>query len=91
MQDLAGEEIGDGGEADMRVWPHVEPGARAERRRPHLVEKDERADIAPLGRGQRAPHLETADVALARHDHMLDRSTGHRSFSLRSRIVVALA
>ena len=44
--------------------------------RAHLVEEDEGADHLPPGRGQRAAHLEAAEVAGARHDHLLDGVAG---------------
>jgi hypothetical protein len=62
MEDLAVEQVGDGGEPDMRVRPHVEPLSGKELARPHLVEEDEGADHLPLLRGQGAAHLEAAHV-----------------------------
>ena len=73
MHDLAGEQIGDGREPDMRMRPHVDALAGAEFRRAHVVEEDERPDHAALRRGQRAADREAAEVAGARDDHALDR------------------
>src|SRR6516225_6870878 len=61
MYDLAVEEIGDGGQADMRMGPHVNAVAGLEYGRPEMVEKDERADHARLCRRQRAVHRETTE------------------------------
>ena len=70
MQDLAFEEIGHGGEADVRMRPHVEPLARRQRHRPHLVEEDEGTDAALLRCRQRAAHGKAvAEVAGAGNEH----------------------
>ena len=42
MHDLAVEQIGDGGEPDMRMRPHVDAVAGLEHRRAEMVEEDER-------------------------------------------------
>ena len=60
VHDLAVEQIGDGREPDMRMRPHVEPGAGAEVRRPEIVEEDEGPDHARARRRQRAPHREAS-------------------------------
>src|SRR5436190_4217466 len=60
--DRPGEEIGDGGEVDVRVRAHVDSGARIELRRPHLVEEDERPDRRALAMRQRAMDLEPAEI-----------------------------
>ena len=74
MHDLAVEQIGDGGEPDMRMRPHVEAVAGREHRRPEMIEEHERPDHARLRRRQRAPHREAvAEIGGARHDHRLDR------------------
>src|SRR5690606_27144755 len=55
---------------------HVHACARREQRRPHFVEKDERAHRAALGRRQRAAHLQAAaQVAGAGNDESFDK--GH--------------
>src|ERR1700689_3128526 len=72
MHDLAVEQVGDGGEPDMRVRPHVDAVAGLEHRRAEMVEEDEWPDHARLPRRQRAMHLEAAEIDGARHDHLLD-------------------
>ena len=47
---------------------------RRELHRPHLVEKHEGADGAPLRDGQQAHDLEPADIPRARCDRELDRA-----------------
>jgi hypothetical protein len=80
VQDLAVEEIGHGGEADMGVRPHVEAGAGPQGGRAHLVEEDEGPDHAPLRRGQHPPHLEAvAEIAGARDDHRVEGRVRRRS------------
>src|SRR2546428_12244617 len=70
VQDLPLEQIGDGGEADVRMRPDVETPAGAERGRSHLIEEDERADHAPPPGGQGAAHVEpVAEIARAAQDH----------------------
>ena len=77
VHDLAVEQIGDGGEPDMRMRPHVEPVAGAEFRRPEMVEEDERPDHARARRGQRAPHRKAvAEIDRARHHDVGDRLAG---------------
>src|SRR5262249_43930801 len=72
MHDLAVEQEGDPGKADMRMRPHVDALARAEMRRPEMVEEDERADHAPPGVRERAADVEMADIDAARHDDEID-------------------
>jgi hypothetical protein len=73
MDDLAPDQVGHGGEPDVRVWPHVDAVPEQELRGPHLIEEDERPDHLSARRRQRPAHLETAEVARPRHDHHLDR------------------
>ena len=73
---LALEQVGDGGEPDVGVRAHVDAVADQELGRPHLVEEDEGPDHLLLRRGQRAAHLEAAEIAGARHDHVLDGVAG---------------
>jgi hypothetical protein len=54
------EQMGDSGEPDVRMRPHIGSLPRQHLGRPYLVEEDERPCHLPLGRGQRAAHLETA-------------------------------
>ena len=64
MEELAFEQIGDGGQVDVRVWAHVETLASFEARRAELIPEDEGADHALLDRRQRAAHHEiVAEVA----------------------------
>jgi len=60
--DLAVEEIGDGGKADVRVRANIDAArdARLESDRPHVIEEGERPHHAALGEGQNAPDLEAA-------------------------------
>jgi hypothetical protein len=46
MQDLAIEQPGDGGQADVRMRPHVQPRTYRKIMRPEVIDKDERADAA---------------------------------------------
>jgi hypothetical protein len=84
MDDFTREEIGDGGEADMRVRANVDAAAGRELDRAELVEEDERADHAALRRRQHALHREAvAEVAGAGEDLVLDEGGGwviHGSF-----------
>ena len=66
--DLAVEQIGDGGEADVRVRAHVDAARDAGREldRPHVVEEHERPDHPVLREGQHPPHLEPAQIAAPR-------------------------
>src|ERR1700722_3052991 len=72
MHDLAIEQISDGGKADMRVRPHVHAVARAEYRRPKVVEEDERSHHARARRRQCAMDLKAAEIDRARHDQFSD-------------------
>src|SRR5262245_34098078 len=70
VHDLAIEEIGYGGEADMRVWANVETIARVEFRRSKMIEKDKWPNHAgPSGR-QCTTDREVAEVHCARHDDL---------------------
>ena len=76
VEDLAVEEIRHRREPDVRMRPHVEPLARREARRPHVVEEDERPDHLLRDRRQHAPDGEAADVARVGAEEVLDRG-GH--------------
>ncbi len=78
MQDLAFEQVRDRRETDVRMRPYRYPVTGREDRRPHVVEKHERADHAPLGRRQHAPDVELAQAAHARLDRELDRCAAPR-------------
>ena len=62
MVDRAGEQIGHGGEVDMRMRADVDAVAGRQPGRPHLVEEDERPDRRPRLVGQRPVDLETAKI-----------------------------
>ena len=77
VHDAAVEQIGDGGEPDMRMRPHVHALAGDELHRSEMIEEDERADHLPLAVRQGAAHRESvAEVAGARHDDKLERIAG---------------
>ena len=76
VHDLAVEQVGDGGEADVRMRAHVDAGADEKLGRPHLVEEDEGADHLPPRRRQRTAHGKAAEIAGARHDDLLDGVAG---------------
>ncbi len=69
------EQVGHGGQADMRMRTHVDALAGGEIDRPHVIEEDERPDRLPRGRRQHALDREAAQVAHVRPDDVLDR--GH--------------
>ena len=79
MIDCAGEQIGDSGEVDMGVRPHVDAGAGRQRRRPHLVEEDERPDRGALTVRQGAVDLEAAEV-------VRDRGNRHCNHGVHPRV-----
>ena len=66
MHDLAIEQVGDGGEPDVRMRAHVDAGADEKLGGPHLVEEDEGADHLAPRRRQRAAHGKAAEIAGAR-------------------------
>ena len=72
MMDLAAIDIGDGGEADMRVRAHVACGTGDDLQRPELIEEDERPDHLALRRGQHTSD-EGVDVNGPGHDQSFDR------------------
>ena len=72
VDDLAVEQKRDGGEADMRMRPHVDAVARAEFGRPEVIEEDEGADHAPLDVRQRAADRQMPEIDAARHDDEVD-------------------
>jgi len=78
VHDTAGVDVGDGGEPDMRVRPHVELLRDQHLPRPEGVEEDERPDHLPLDRRQHPPDREAPEVAGARQDDMLDQVGGPR-------------
>jgi hypothetical protein len=79
MHDAAVEQIGDGGQANMRMRADVHALAGDELHRPEMIEEDEGPDHLALAVRQRAPHFKSiAEVAGARHDHQFQRVAGMR-------------
>ena len=77
VHDVAVEQVGHGGEPDMRVRAHVHALAGDELHRAHLVEEDERPDHLPAPVRQRAADVEAvAKVAHPRHDDEFERVAG---------------
>jgi hypothetical protein len=71
--DLALEQVGDGGQPDVRVRPHVHALPRQEVSRAHVVQEDEGPDHAALVEGQDAPDLQpAAEVLLPGFDDEFD-------------------
>ncbi len=73
MVDGAGEQIGDGGEVDVRMRAHVDSAAGGEMRRAHLVEEDERPDRGPLAVRQGAVDLEAAEIVSGGMERLEDK------------------
>jgi len=48
VQDGAVKQVGDGGQADVRMRAHIQAAPSQELARPYLVEEDERTDHLPL-------------------------------------------
>jgi hypothetical protein len=63
---IACEKVGDGGEADMRMRPHVDASPRRKLHRAEMIEKNERTDHLDRMRRQQALHQQPADVARIR-------------------------
>ena len=63
VQDGALEQVGHGGEPDVRVRPHIDARAGREVHGPHVVEKNERPHHLVRMRGQQPSHAEAAEVA----------------------------
>jgi hypothetical protein len=76
MLDLAVEQVGDGGKADMRMRLDVQRLAGPKQCRPHAVEEDERPYQPPTHRRQGPSHREAANVAGTRNDQLLDGVAG---------------
>ena len=70
------EQVGDGGEADMRVRPHVEAVSRLEFHRPHLIEEDEGPDHVALRERQHAAHFEPSPRSRARGTMAISTGSG---------------
>src|SRR5882724_11723263 len=67
------EQIGHRRKRNMGVRPHVDPTSACESRRAYMIEKNERPHHLPDPGRQHAAHDETAEVALARINHMQNR------------------
>src|SRR6476659_2980342 len=72
MDDLAVEQEGDSGEADMGMRPYVDALAGAKFSGSEVIEEDEGADHAPFDMGERAPHREVTDIHAPRHHYKID-------------------
>ncbi len=72
MVEVAAKKIGDGAQPDMRMRPDIDALSGEQFRWPGLIEKDERPDHLPLGRGQGTPDLEPAQIAGPGDDERLD-------------------
>jgi hypothetical protein len=57
VHEFALEEIGYGGESDVRVRRYIKAAASPQHLRTHLVQEDERTNHAPFGRRKGAPDL----------------------------------
>src|SRR5260370_17094334 len=74
MHHAAVEQIGDGGEPDVRARTHVEPLPCQELNRPHLIEEDERTDHLALAVRERASDREPiAAITPPRNSHERER------------------
>src|SRR6478736_2232355 len=60
------EKVGDGGEPDVRMRPHVDASSRRELHRPEMIEKNERSDHLGWKSRQQSLHQKAADVARIR-------------------------
>ena len=86
MHDLAGEQIGDGRQSNMRMRAHIGAARKTGRKinRAHVIEEDERPDHAPLGEGQHAADLEAvAEFATPLFDDHLNHVVSPRQAPLR--------
>jgi hypothetical protein len=77
MHDRAVEQIGDGGEPDMRMRTHVHALAGDVLNGAEMIEEDERPDHLTLAMRQCAPHRKAVtEIAGARHDDEIERVAG---------------
>ncbi len=87
VHDLAAEQVGDRGQADVGVRAHVQALPGLEMTQTHLIEEHEGPDGSSLPGWQYAAHLEAADVARARHDDLRHGGStvlGRMDFSVRT-------
>ena len=73
MHDFTVQQVGHGGQANVRVRAHIQATAFGEPVRPHFVEENKRADHAALLAGQGAANDKVvAEVMAARHHDRVD-------------------
>ena len=72
MHQLAFEQVGNGGEPDVWMRPHVYARALRKGRGPNVIEEDKRTDRAPTARGQQSSNGETAEIARPPFDDAFD-------------------
>src|SRR3546814_19856290 len=72
VQERAFIHVGDGGEIDVRMGPHVHALSRPDLRRACLIEEDEWADPGALLRGKGAVDAEIAPIMAGRRDRLDD-------------------
>ena len=78
MVDRAGEQIGDGGEVDMRMRAHVDARARAAScAGPIWSKKMNGPDRRPLAMRQRAVDLEPAEIVGGGQEGLEEEIVGH--------------
>src|SRR5579863_2784964 len=76
VNDLAVEQVGDGGQSDMRVWTHVQATPGAQYGRSHLIEEDKRPDHAALTAWEGPAHIKAiAKIVHRRDDDKFDSRT----------------
>src|SRR5687767_48596 len=78
VKDLTLEEIGHSRQSNVRMGPHVEPGAWSKNGSAHLIEKDKWPDHAPGGRRQYPAHRKTTQVAWTTVDVHCNRRRRNR-------------
>ena len=79
MHDRALEQVGQRGQADVRMRANIVVRARGDIERAEMVEEHERADRAAVRRGQQAAHHEAAaEVAGGRRESL---QLGHEGTS----------
>ncbi len=69
MLQRAFKQVGEGGQADMRVLADIHAAARCVAGGQHMVEKYKRSDATAFARGQRAQDRLAFNLFLARADH----------------------
>src|SRR4051794_24690134 len=73
VDDLAIDQVGQRGEADMRMGPRIQALSGAEGDRTEAIEEDKRADHPALRRRQRPSHLKTVpQITDVRKQDLLD-------------------